>query len=115
MQAKYNYRGMSSTQQFIWRLSNLGREVLPKNASLWLFGSRARGSAKVDSDWDVLILLDKEKQENTDFGKYAYPFTLMASAEDQMVVPQIYTKKQWQQMQFTPFVRNVEQDKVVLI
>ena len=106
---------MSSSQQFIWRLSNLGKEVLPNNASLWLFGSRARGSANRYSDWDLLILLDKDKQEISDFGKYAYPFTLMASEEDQLVVPQIYTKKQWQQMQFTPFVRNVEQDKVVLL
>jgi hypothetical protein len=39
----------------------------------------------------------------------------MASADDQMIIPQIYTKKQWQQMQFTPFVKNVEHDKVVLI
>lgn len=106
---------MSNTQRFILQLSNLGREILPGNASLWLFGSRARGTANAHSDWDVLILLDKEKQDITDFGKYAYPLTLMASGEDQMVVPQIYTKKQWQQMQFTPFVRNVEHDKVVLL
>jgi hypothetical protein len=39
----------------------------------------------------------------------------MASGEDQMVIPQIYTKNQWQQMQFTPFVKNVEHDKVVLV
>ena len=71
--------------------------------------------ANADSDWDLLILLDEEKQQSTDFANYAYPFTLMASAEDQMVIPQIYTKKQWQQMSFTPFVKNVEQDKVVLI
>jgi len=106
---------MSNSQQFIGRLSRLGKKVLPSSASLWLYGSRARGTAHADSDWDLLILLDEEKQKSTDFVQYAYPFTLMASDEDQMVVPQIYTKKQWKQMGFTPFVKNVEQDKVVLV
>ncbi len=90
---------MSDSKQFIGRLSRLGKEVLPSIASLWLYGSRARGTAHEDSD----------------FVQYAYPFTLMASEEDQMVIPQIYTKRQWQQLQFTPFVKNVEHDKVVLI
>ena len=31
------------------------------NAKLILFGSRARGNAKPDSDWDILILVDKER------------------------------------------------------
>ena len=106
---------MSDSKQFIGRLSRLGKEVLPSTASLWLYGSRARGTAHEDSDWDLLILLDEDKQQTSDFVQFAYPFTLMASEEDQTVIPQIYTKRQWQQMQFTPFVKNVEHDKVVLI
>lgn len=106
---------MGNQKQFIRRLSTLGKEVLPSSASLWLYGSRARGTAREESDWDLLILLDKEQQDSSDFGKYAYPFTLMASDENQMIIPQIYTKKQWRNMQFTPFVKNVEQDKMVLV
>ena len=106
---------MNSSQQFILQLSDLGKAILPSDASLWLFGSRARGSANDDSDWDLLILLNKDKQDASDFGQFAYPFTLMASDENQLVIPQIYTKKQWHQMRFTPFVKNVEQDKIVLL
>ena len=106
---------MNNSQQFIGRLSSLGKEVLPSTASLWLYGSRARGTAHTDSDWDLLILLDEDKQKSTDFAQYGYPFTLMAADEGQLVVPQIYTKKQWRQMSFTPFVKNVEHDKVVLV
>ena len=106
---------MNNTNQFIGRLSRLGKKVLPSSASLWLYGSRERGTAREDSDWDLLILLDEDKQKSTDFVQYAYPFTLMAAEDDQMVIPQIYTKKQWQRMNFTPFVRNVERDKVVLV
>ena len=86
---------MSNSQQFIGRLSKLGRDVLPSNAALWLYGSRARGTAQADSDWDLLIL--------------------MAAEDNQMIIPQIYTKKQWKQMAFTPFVKNVEHDKIVLV
>ena len=106
---------MSNSQQFIGRLSKLGRDVLPSNASLWLYGSRARGTAQADSDWDLLILLDEDRPKSTDFEKYAYPFTLMAAEDNQMIIPQIYTKKQWKQMAFTPFVKNVEHDKIVLV
>ena len=106
---------MSAPESFISRLATLGKNVLPCNASLWLYGSRARNDARTDSDWDVLILLDKEQQDADDFGKYAYPLTLMAAKEDQLVIPQIYTRKQWNQMRFTPFVKNVEHDKLVLV
>jgi predicted nucleotidyltransferase len=106
---------MINSQQFIEQLVKLGKKVLPSTASLWLYGSRARGNAHADSDWDLLILLDEEKQKSTDFAQYAYPFTLMACEDDQMVIPQIYTKKEWQRMSFTPFVKNVEHDKMVLV
>ena len=33
----------------------LGKEILPENARLMLFGSQARDEANPDSDWDWLI------------------------------------------------------------
>ncbi len=49
-------------------LKNVAKEKMPKGTIVKLFGSRARGEAREDSDWDVLILLDKEKPtfENKD-------------------------------------------------
>ncbi len=51
--------------------------ILPKGSVLYLYGSRARGDYHEDSDWDLLLLLDKPKLEHDDFEKYSYPFVLM--------------------------------------
>ena len=34
------------------------------NAEAFLFGSRARGDYRKDSDWDILILIDSNKDTN---------------------------------------------------
>lgn len=47
--------------------------VLPKGSTLYLYGSRARGDYHSDSDWDLLLLLDKPKLEHGDFNRYSYP------------------------------------------
>ena len=57
----------------IERLKGLARATMPAGSSLLLYGSRARGDAREDSDWDLLILLDKPRLEADDYG-VAYPF-----------------------------------------
>ena len=38
------------------------RDIMPLDARILLFGSRARGDARPDSDWDILIILNKNKR-----------------------------------------------------
>ena len=92
-----------------------GKEVLPHGAHLWLYGSRARGDAKDDSDWDLLILLDKPEIEYEDYGKMAYPFVRLGWDLGEMISAQTYTLNYWKEYPFLPFVKNVERDKVILI
>ncbi len=39
-------------QQMIDSIKQVGREILPPNSSLLLYGSRARGDAHEGSDWE---------------------------------------------------------------
>ncbi|MBR6285769.1 MAG: nucleotidyltransferase domain-containing protein [Bacteroidaceae bacterium] len=41
--------------------------------SIILFGSRARGEAKKGSDWDILIVLPKDRLLQSDYDDVSYP------------------------------------------
>lgn len=99
----------------IQRIQTMGQQILPAGSNLWLYGSRARGDFRADSDWDLLVLVDKEKQVLQDFDQFAYPFIEMGWQIGQEINPMLYTRQEWEKRHFTPFYHNVERDKVVLI
>ena len=100
--------------QVIQRIKELGQQILPEGASLWLYGSRARGEARPDSDYDLLILLDKDEITSKDFG-YSHAFFWDGLKVGEEVNAHIYTKSDWNKWTCAPFNENVEEDKVVLI
>jgi len=62
-------------RQIFKEIQTLKRQILP-NEKVILFGSQARGDAREDSDWDLLVLLNKEKRNFIeDYDKYGYPFS----------------------------------------
>ena len=44
--------------EFLQEVKRNVQEIDPQ-AEVWLFGSRARGDARDDSDWDFLVLTDE--------------------------------------------------------
>ena len=96
-------------------IKRIAKEVLPKGGQLILYGSRARNEATEDSDWDLLILLDKPKIEQHDYRYVLYPFAALSWDIGETISPIIYTKEEWKQNSFTPFYKNVEQDGIVLV
>ena len=95
-------------------VKQLARTVLPADAKLVLFGSRARGDAKPDSDWDMLILLNKEKIESDDFDRFAFPFVQYGWQVGEFFSMKLFTKKDWESHSWHPFFKNIAQDGIAL-
>ena len=100
--------------QVIDSIRQVGLKTLPPNSSLLLFGSQARGDAHQGSDWDLLILLDKPTISLDDYG-VSYPFLELGWDLGEDINPQVYSKKEWSDYSFTPFYKNVEHDKQVIL
>ena len=87
---------------------------MPQGGRMLLFGSQARGDANDSSDWDILILLDKEKIKNADFDAVAYPIVELGWRLGIEINPILYTYADWERRSFTPFYKNVQKDKIEL-
>ena len=59
-------------RQVLQAIAKRAHEVTPPGSTILLFGSRARGDERPDSDWDILVLLDKEKITADDHENISY-------------------------------------------
>lgn len=97
------------------KLKETLRDVLLVGAHAYLYGSQARGNASLDSDWDVLILLDKQKIEAEDYDNVSYPLVELGWSLNECISPVLYTMKDWVKYRFTPFVHNVKNEGILLL
>ena len=72
-------------------------------------------SARHDSDWDVLILLDKPKIESADYDNVSYPLVELGWSLNECISPVLYTFKDWVKQHFTPFYHNVKDEGIQLV
>ncbi|MBQ0073844.1 MAG: nucleotidyltransferase domain-containing protein [Prevotella sp.] len=93
---------------------DIAQNVLPKGSQVWLYGSRARGDNGSESDWDLLILVDKSSVGTADEDEYSYPFVLAGWQHAAAVNPLLYTYSEWQRRKASPFYENVEHDKIMI-
>ncbi len=84
------------------------------DARIILFGSHARGDSGSDSDWDLLVVLNKPKIEPADLNKVMYPLYDLGWEIGQHFSVKVYSKKEWLRRSFTPFFKNVENEGIVL-
>ncbi len=96
------------------QIQSIGKRVLPEDARLYLYGSRARGDYHDGSDWDLLVLLNRP-QEASDFQNIAYPIMELGFDMGEYFSVQTYSQEEWETMSFLPYYKNVEQDKIVLV
>ena len=72
-------------------IKRIARKAIPKGGQLILYGSQARNEATEDSDWDLLILLDKSEIEQSDYRNVLYPFAALGWNVGEAISPVMYT------------------------
>ena len=102
-------------QTMLELLKNKAREVMPSGVQVFLYGSRARGEAHSDSDWDILILVNAPRAGLDMYDTLAYPLTELGWDYNEVVVPVIYSRDEWDHPSSLLFRRNVEQDAIALV
>lgn len=103
----------STREELLHSIKNVLTSAVP-DGKIILFGSQARGNARKDSDWDLLILLDKAIIEASDFDRISYPLYELGWKEGEQFSPKLYTMKDWMKRSFTPFYKNIEKEGIVL-
>lgn len=83
-------------------------------AEVVLFGSRARGDFHDESDWDVLILVDKEESDFIFKRKIRNALYNLELKQGTVISSIITNKKFWQDISVTPLYKEVEKDGIVL-
>ena len=96
------------------RIKRNVHEVDPE-AEVWLYGSRARGSAREDSDWDVLVLSPKASLTTAEESRFVDHMCDLIVDTGEVVQLFAYGKDDWHRRhRITPFYQSVQRDAIRL-
>ena len=99
---------MAKDELILNQLSSLAKKMFPHGeGEVFLYGSRANGSAKRTSDWDILILTDDARSTSDDFASFALPFAEIGWKFGEQITPIHYTRGQWAAESKSAFYQSV--------
>jgi len=85
------------------------------NAEAFLFGSRARGDNRKDSDWDIIILVDSQTVTNEIEDQFRDGLYDIELDSGQIISTFIYPKGYWNtSLRFSPLYKNVTKEGIRL-
>ncbi|MEA3446368.1 MAG: nucleotidyltransferase domain-containing protein [Bacteroidota bacterium] len=88
-----------------------GVQQIDRKAIILLYGSRARGDSRVDSDWDFLVLTDLP--ENTETKKLFRDKIFDTELElEEAISTIIHNKEVWQEYEVTPLYQIISKEGI---
>ena len=85
------------------------------SATIILYGSTARGDYRLDSDIDLLILIDKKVLSREDKKRIKYPLYDIEFETGKIISPLVLSKQDWEiRHRITPFYENISREGVQL-
>ena len=98
---------------FLRKIRNRIRAI-DGNAEVFLFGSRARGDNRYDSDYDILVLSETFAQLSPEERWRWFYNNIMTDREDTALQPQLWTPCEWRQMAGSLLHSEVTRDMLTL-
>jgi len=103
-----------SRKEIVLQIQMLMRRMFP-TAEVILYGSEARGEARLDSDIDLLILVDGDKLTLAQEDAITMPLYELELQTGVTISPIVMLKKQWENRPLvTPFYLNVIKEGIKL-
>jgi len=102
---------MNKRKEILAKINKSIQDIEPQADSI-LFGSRARGEERNDSDWDILILVPYPVDLATE-QKFRHKLFELELEYGQAFSTFVYSKTEWEEKYcVTPFYKNVEQEGI---
>lgn len=109
---------MNSKKKFeevIEAIRSLSNAILPEGSTVTLFGSRARNTAREDSDWDIHILIPGYKKLTlAQTGDYSRPFMELGLDIEEDIEPIVHSYADWESKSFLPIYKNIKKEGILL-
>jgi len=106
MESRYN--------RFINQIKNVVKQTDPTAVAI-LYGSRATGKARKDSDWDILILLNRPTVSIKDEQLFRENLYDLELAVGEHISTFVYSKHDWNtRLSVTPLYEAVTKNGIVL-
>jgi predicted nucleotidyltransferase len=83
------------------------------DAEVYLYGSRARGTAHKLSDWDVLVLLNSATVSFEFETNLMNKFFELELETGEIISPMIYSRQEWnEKYSITPLFENIQREGI---